>query len=71
MEEPKRIPDPIVALRKKEGQCIKCGKEGHCIVNCPVKGRAFLPEAIKGKKEGTKTTEEEVEGEAVEIESEN
>ena len=70
-EKPKRIPDSVVVLRKKEGRCIKCGKEGHRIVKCPVKGRAFLPEPLKGKKGDTEKEGTETDEETLEVESEN
>ena len=48
-EKPTRIPDAVVKLRMKEGRCIKCGKPGHKIPTCPVKGKQFLPEPVKAK----------------------
>ena len=70
-EKPKIVLDSVVNLRKKEGRCIKCGKEGHCIISCPVKGRAFLPEPMKGKKgeTGNKATETDEETSEVGLEN--
>jgi hypothetical protein len=48
-EKPKRIPDEVVQRRMREGLCIKCGKPGHKIPRCPVKGKQFLPDPIKAK----------------------
>ena len=61
----------MINLRKKKGHCIKCGKEGHRIVSCPVKGRAFLLEPIKGKKGEIEKEATETDVETLEVELEN
>jgi hypothetical protein len=60
-EKPTRIPDAVVKLRMKEGRCIKCGKPGHKIPVCPVKGRQFLPEPVKAKEGRIEEVDEEEE----------